>query len=132
MNRKKKTGVTVPDEVAVAASYAVPGEVAVALNTGRSQFINGLVNKVRKGHVVEPVQVIGMLELIRDWTDAKYADDRRNTILKEDLAVAKADMRDLRMQVIERTNRLEGTIGVAAHVADRHGSGPLGPEDDIE
>lgn len=114
------------------ASYAVPGEVAIALNTGRSQFITGLVGRVRKGHVIEPVQVIGMLELIRDWTDARYADDRRNAIVKENLAASRANMGELQAQVRELVSRLEDTTAAASRAAHRHGGGPLGPEDDPE
>lgn len=114
------------------ASYAVPGEVAIALNTGRSQFINNLVSKVRKGHVVDPVQVIGMLELIRDWTDARYADDRRNTVVRESLTAAKSNMIELRTQVSELVKQISDSVDFATRVAHRHGSGPLGLEDDPE
>lgn len=113
-------------------SYAVPGEVAIALNTGRSQFINGLVSRVRKGHVIEPVQVIGMLELIRDWTDAKYADDRRNTIVTEDLAASRANLVELQSQIGKSIRKLGDSVAAATRAAHRHGSGPLGPEDDLE
>lgn len=114
------------------ASYAVPGEVAIALNTGRSQFINGLVGKVRKGHVIEPAQVIGMLELIRDWTDARYADDRRNAIVKENLSASMTNMLELRAQISDLAGRVGETVTAAHRVAGRHGSGPLGPEDGAE
>lgn len=114
------------------ASYAVPGEVAIALNTGRSQFITGLVGKVRKGHVIEPAQVIGMLELIRDWTDARYADDRRNAIVKENLAASMTNMLELRAQISDLVGRVGETVTAAHRVAGRHGAGPLGPEDDPE
>ncbi len=114
-------------------SYTVPGEVAVALNTGRSQFINGLVKRVRAGHVIEQIQVVGMLELIRDWTDAKYADDRRNVIVKENLAASMAGMLELRAQVGELVGRLNNTVASASRVAARHGCGqPIGPEDEAE
>lgn len=136
MSRKKQSK---PEYIVAGAvepgslvSYAVPGEVAVALNTGRSQFINGLVAKVRKGHVIEPVQVIGMLELIRDWTDAKYADDRRNTIVKEDLTAAKTHLVELQAQVGDLVRQLGDTVTAAFRGAHRHGAGPLGPEDDPE
>ncbi len=136
MSKKKQAKTGPAEHIVVGAvepggptSYAVPGEVAVALNTGRSQFINGLVGKIRKGHVVDPVQVIGMLELIRDWTDARYADDRRNTVTKENLAASMANMRELRTQVTELLGCLGETVSAAQRVAERHGAGPLGPED---
>jgi hypothetical protein len=145
MSRKKQAKAEIPsatgpvEHIVVGAvepggstSYMVPAEVAIALNTGRSQFITGLVGRVRKGHVIEPVQVIGMLELIRDWTDARYADDRRNTVAKENLAASRANMAELRIQVNKLTRQLEDTIATATRVAHRHGAGPLGPEDDTE
>lgn len=145
MSRKKRTKTETPtapgstEHIVVGAvepggltSYMVPGEVAIALNTGRSQFITNLVSRIRKGQVLDPAQVIGMLELIRDWTDAKYADDRRNTIVKENLAASVTNMRELRAQVATLVSRLGETITTAHRVATLHGSGPLGPEDDLE
>jgi len=137
MSRKKQTkaeasivtGVVEPGGPVV---YAVPGEVAVALNTGRSQFIDGLVRRVRGGHVLEQVQVIGMLELIRDWTNARYADDRRNVIVRENLAASMTGMRELRTQIGELVGRLDDTVAAAHRVATRHGGGPLGTEDEAE
>lgn len=113
-------------------SYAVPGEVAIALNTGRSQFINGLVSKVRKGHVLDAAQVIGMLELIRDWTDARYADDRRNKIAQESLSASMTHLQEFRAQLGELSGRIGASVTEAHRLALRHGSGPLGPEDDPE
>jgi hypothetical protein len=139
MSRKKQPKAGPIEHIVVGAvepgglvSYAVPGEVAIALNTGRSQFINGLVNRVRKGQVIDPVQVIGMLELIRDWTDAKYADDRRNTIIRENLAASRTSLIELQGQVGELTRRISDTVAAATRVAHLHGSGPLGTEDDLE
>lgn len=145
MSRKKQTKTETsiapgaPEHIVVGAvepegltSYAVPGEVAIALNTGRSQFINGLVGKVRKGHVLDPAQVIGMLELIRDWTDARYADDKRNAIAKESLAASMTHMRELRIQVNDLVGQIGKSVTEAHHLASRHGSGPLGQEDDLE
>ena len=112
--------------------YAVPSEVAIALNTGRSQFINGLVSKIRRGHVVDPVQVIGMLELIRDWTDAKYADDRRNAIVRESLAASMTHLQEFRAQLSELVGRIGESVTEAHHVSIQHGSGPLAPKDALE
>ncbi len=114
------------------AAYAVPGEVAIALNTGRSQFINGLVSRVRKGHVLDPAQVIGMLELIRDWTDARYADDRRNTTAKEDLAATRAHLSELQVVASKLIRQIGDTVAAATRATHRHGSGPLGSEDGLE
>lgn len=129
MKKKKQHS---EDKTEDSVTYAVPGEVAIALSTGRSQFIDGLVDKVRKGRVIEPVQVVGMLELIRDWTDAKYADDRRNTIVQETLEASRTNMLELQVQIRELLSRLGETVTAANRVARRHGSGPLGPGDDAE
>jgi hypothetical protein len=141
MTRKKQAKTTGPDiehivvgavEPGGLASYMVPAEVAIALNTGRSQFITGLVSKVRKGHVLDPAQVIGMLELIRDWTDARYADNRRNIVVKENLAASMTNLSELRAQVNELVGQLGETVTAAHRLATRHGGGPFGPEDEAE
>lgn len=124
--------VTATVEPETPATYMVPGEVAVALNTGRSQFIDGLIKNVRDGRAIDPAQVIGMLELIRDWTNDRYADARRNAIVRENLAASVSHMRELRVQVAELVGRISDTTTTAALVANRHGGGPLGPEDDLE
>lgn len=145
MSRKKRTKTEMPtapgapEHIVVGAvepggltSYMVPGEVAIALNTGRSQFINGLVSKVRKGHVLDAAQVIGMLELIRDWTDARYADDRRNKIAQESLSASMTHLQEFRARLSELAGRIGESVTEAHRLASRHGAGPLGPEDDLE
>lgn len=145
MRKKKQTKTEAPavpgatEHIVVGAvepggltSYMVPGEVAIALNTGRSQFINGLVSKVRKGHVLDAAQVIGVLELIRDWTDARYADDRRNKIAQESLSASMTHLQEFRAQLSELSGRIGASVTEAHRLASRHGAGPLGPEDDLE
>lgn len=133
MSRNKQNKVETPEppkaaEPGTQTTYAVPGEVAVALSTGRTQFIEGLVKRVRAGHLIEPVQVIGMLELIRDWTSAKYADDRRNVIARESLAALTTNLRELR----DHAALILLTATEAKRAAGRHGSGPIGPEDEVD
>lgn len=137
MSRKKQSKPEAPSVVGVVEpggpiTYTVPGAVAVALNTGRSQFIDGLVKRVRAGHVIEPIQVIGMLELIRDWTDARYADDRRNKIAQESLSASMTHLQEFRAQLGELSGRIGESVTEAHRLASRHGAGPLGPEDDLE
>lgn len=132
MSRKKQEKTETPIVSDSPVTYAVPGEVAIALNTGRSQFIDGLVKQVRSGHVLDQVQVIGMLELIRDWTDARYADDRRNEIAKANLDAARTSMCELQAHVSKLTRQTNDAMAAATRAAHRHGRGPLGPEDDLE
>ncbi len=122
MSRKKQA------KAETSIAYVVPGEVAMALTTGRSQLINGLVGRIRKGEVLHASQVIGLLELIRDWVDVRYADDRRNAIVKESLAASMSHVKELQALL----SGLEKSVTEANLLALRHGSGPLGPEDDLE
>lgn len=47
--------------------YQVPGEVAVALSTGRVEMMASLVNDVGSGHrVLTPAEAYGVLRLLRD------------------------------------------------------------------
>ena len=112
-------------------TYMLPAPVAIAMSTGRTQFIGGLIRKVREGAAIEPAQVIGMLELIRDWTDAKQADDRRNTTIRGNLAATMTSLRELRTQVGTLLGQVSGTVTAAHRIAHRHGCGePLGPDDE--
>lgn len=43
--------------------YALPPEVAVALNTGRQQFILMLINQIEQGRALPPEQIIEVLRL---------------------------------------------------------------------
>lgn len=97
-------------------TYLVPGQVAVALNTGRTQFIDALIKQVRDGHVLEPAQVIGMLELVKDWTRDRYEERERNATIRRELATALTSLRDLGSCASELLEQVGDTV-IVAHKA---------------
>lgn len=57
--------------------YNLPGEVAAAISTNRPEMMTMLINKVKKGHVIEKDHVIGILEAFRDIVKMRFEDNQR-------------------------------------------------------
>lgn len=58
-------------------TYAVPGEVGIALMTGRTEFLKTLEGSVRRGEVIPPDQVIEMIRLCKDLIDERARNHQR-------------------------------------------------------
>lgn len=110
-------------------TYLVPGEVAVAISAGRHQLIEGLIKKVRAGHILEPRLVVGLLEVIRDMTKDRNADNVRSRRLATEAGDVMVELQELHARI----GTLRDRAGVVGRVSARLGtSTQLGPEDDLE
>lgn len=124
---KNKEAKTATDDAG--RTYEVPGEVAVAISAGRPHLIDGLVKRIKTGHVLEPRLVVGMLQVIRDMTLDRYADVERSHRIKSETGDMMVELQELHARIGDLRDR----VGVVGRVSARLGTSVLlGPEDDLE
>ena len=63
-------------------TYDLPGEIAIALHTGRDQFLTMLDNKIGAGNVMTPEQQREVLRLLRDLIADRWEAKRTITQLE--------------------------------------------------